>query len=60
MWSSGCQSWYQEDGYNATIWPHFTFQYWWQTRRVALSDYELVGQTEEVREPFAVAPAPAR
>jgi cation diffusion facilitator CzcD-associated flavoprotein CzcO len=41
VWSSGCQSWYMDkDGYNGTLWPYFTFQYWWRTRRLALSDYE--------------------
>jgi cation diffusion facilitator CzcD-associated flavoprotein CzcO len=43
VWSSGCQSWYMDaDGYNGTLWPYFTFQYWWRTRRLALSDYEQV------------------
>ncbi len=41
VWSTGCQSWYMDkDGYNGTLWPYFTFQYWWRTRRLALSDYE--------------------
>jgi len=51
VWNSGCSSWYVgEDGYNLTVWPFFTFQYWWQTRRLALSEYELV--------PVAAAPEP--
>jgi cation diffusion facilitator CzcD-associated flavoprotein CzcO len=41
VWSSGCRSWYAADGYNATTWPYFTFQYWWRTRRLALADYEV-------------------
>ncbi|MGH7896341.1 MAG: flavin-containing monooxygenase, partial [Candidatus Binatia bacterium] len=50
VWSSGCQSWYLKDGHNATLWPSFTFAYWWQTRRLALGDYELVPEpaTEEL------------
>jgi hypothetical protein len=27
-------------GYICTLWPYFTFQYWWRTRRLALSDFE--------------------
>ena len=51
VWNSGCRSWYVgEDGYNLTLWPFFTFQYWWQTRRLALADYEMV--------PVAAAPEP--
>ncbi|HKC52181.1 MAG TPA: NAD(P)/FAD-dependent oxidoreductase, partial [Myxococcota bacterium] len=43
VWSSGCHSWYLDaDGYNGTLWPYFTFQYWWRTRRLALEDFEAV------------------
>ena len=56
VWSSGCQSWYQADGYNSTTWPYFTAQYWWRTRRLSLRDYELV--PEMVPAPVAV-PIPA-
>ena len=45
VWSSGCQSWYMdEDGYNGTLWPYFTFQYWWRTRRLAQADFEAVAE----------------
>ena len=59
VWSSGCQSWYAPEGHNATIWPHFTFQYWWRTRRLALDQYEVVARPTPapVRPP---RPAPAR
>jgi cation diffusion facilitator CzcD-associated flavoprotein CzcO len=58
VWNSGCSSWYVgADGYNLTVWPFFTFQYWWQTRRLALSEYELVPAVEEA-EPLAL-PVPA-
>jgi cation diffusion facilitator CzcD-associated flavoprotein CzcO len=34
VWQSGCKSWYQSaDGRNDTLWPGFTFDYWWRTRR---------------------------
>jgi cation diffusion facilitator CzcD-associated flavoprotein CzcO len=41
VWQSGgCRSWYQDEkGRNVSIWPGFTFDYRWQTRRVARSDY---------------------
>ena len=35
IFGSGCTSWYLDSqGKNRTIWPKFTFQYWWETRRV--------------------------
>ena len=47
VWSSGCHSWYMdEDGYNGTLWPYFTFQYWWRTRRLALGDFEAVAERD--------------
>jgi cation diffusion facilitator CzcD-associated flavoprotein CzcO len=58
VWSSGCRSWYVQDGYNSTIWPYFTFQYWWQTRRLALRDYELVGAPASEPRPVGL-PAPS-
>ena len=41
VWQAGgCRSWYQDEkGQNVSIWPGFTFDYRWQTRRVAWSDY---------------------
>ncbi|MCW5893139.1 MAG: NAD(P)/FAD-dependent oxidoreductase [bacterium] len=61
IWASGCQSWYLDaDGYNTTTWPGFTWQYWWQTRRLALSDYECVPEGTPAHEPVATPlPAPA-
>jgi cation diffusion facilitator CzcD-associated flavoprotein CzcO len=42
VWQTGCRSWYlDEDGRNRTIWPGFTFSYWWRTRRPKMSDYEV-------------------
>jgi cation diffusion facilitator CzcD-associated flavoprotein CzcO len=46
VWSTGCQSWYvDEDGYNGTLWPYFTFQYWWRARGLRPGDYEAVGRS---------------
>jgi len=53
VWATGCHSWYAPDGYNATLWPHFTFTYWWRTRRLALAEYETVSP------PAVPAPRPA-
>jgi cation diffusion facilitator CzcD-associated flavoprotein CzcO len=39
VWNSGCQSWYLKDGRNPVIWPGFTFEYWWRTRRLEPRDY---------------------
>ncbi len=41
VWQAGgCHSWYQTArGHNAANWPGYTFDYWWRTRRVRLSDY---------------------
>jgi cation diffusion facilitator CzcD-associated flavoprotein CzcO len=57
VWASGCASWYLKDGHNSTIWPSFTFAYWWRTRRLALAEYECVPAG---REETAVAAVPAR
>lgn len=41
IWTTGgCTSWYLDShGKNRTIWPKFTFQYWWETRKVNTSDF---------------------
>jgi cation diffusion facilitator CzcD-associated flavoprotein CzcO len=42
VWQTGCRSWYLDrDGRNRTLWPGFTFTYWWRTRSPKLSDYEV-------------------
>jgi len=58
VWSSGCQSWYLKDGRNATLWPGFTFAYWWQARKLELADFESVAFPAEAELPDA-APEPA-
>jgi cation diffusion facilitator CzcD-associated flavoprotein CzcO len=43
VWASGCSSWYQtRSGKNTTLWPGYTFEYRWQTRRLKEEEYELV------------------
>lgn len=43
MWSTGgCRSWYVDaNGVNRTVWPEFTGKYWWRTRKIDTSDYEV-------------------
>ena len=39
VWSS-CRSWYVDElGRNFTIWPHFTWKYWLETRRLRSRDF---------------------
>jgi cation diffusion facilitator CzcD-associated flavoprotein CzcO len=47
VWASGCSSWYLDaHGKNATIWPGFTFEYWWRTRQVRAQDYDFTRETD--------------
>lgn len=41
IWTTGgCTSWYLDSkGVNRTIWPGFTFMYWWETLRVDTDAY---------------------
>lgn len=42
VWQSGCRSWYlNENGTNSTIWPGFTFSYWWKTRQPDPHDFAI-------------------
>jgi cation diffusion facilitator CzcD-associated flavoprotein CzcO len=41
VWTSGCSSWYQAPDGEVLLWPSFTFEYWWRTRRIDLDDYTL-------------------
>ena len=43
VWSAGgCRSWYIDaNGVNRTVWPEFTGKYWWRTRKIDTSDYEV-------------------
>jgi len=43
VWATGCRSWYHtRSGKNTTLWPGFTFEFRWKTRRFDPRDYELV------------------
>ncbi len=42
VWQSGCKSWYlNPNGSNSTIWPGFTFGYWWHTRQPDPHDFTI-------------------
>jgi cation diffusion facilitator CzcD-associated flavoprotein CzcO len=41
VWAGGCMSWYlTRTGKNTTLWPGFTFEYRWRTRRFDAGSYE--------------------
>jgi cation diffusion facilitator CzcD-associated flavoprotein CzcO len=42
VWMTGCQSWYQTPDGEVFLWPAATFDYWWKTRRIDLSDYSQI------------------
>ena len=46
VWSTGgCKAWYTtSDGKNTTLWPGFTFEYRFRTRRFDAASYELVAE----------------
>jgi len=47
VWQSGCKSWYiDENGRNFSIWPHFTWRYWMETRRFDPSEYDVVANAQ--------------
>ena len=41
VWKEGgCRSWYLDDhGHNTTLWPDFTFTFWWRTRHFFPHDH---------------------
>jgi cation diffusion facilitator CzcD-associated flavoprotein CzcO len=42
VWTSGCASWYLDaGGVNSTLWPGFTAEYRWRTRRFDHASYRL-------------------
>jgi hypothetical protein len=41
VWADGCRPWYlTRSGKNTTLWPGFTFEYRYRTRRVNLEDFD--------------------
>ena len=43
VWATGCSSWYRtRTGKNTVLWPGFTFEFRYRTRRMDPRDYELV------------------
>jgi hypothetical protein len=40
IWNSGCKSWYTTStGKNTSIWPDFTFRFWWRVKHLKASDF---------------------
>jgi cation diffusion facilitator CzcD-associated flavoprotein CzcO len=65
VWASGCMSWYlTRTGKNTTLWPGFTFEFRWKTRRfdAAAYDEQALTPTESPtrrRSPPRRAPSPS-
>lgn len=55
VWTSGgCRSWYlDEQGRNSTLWPDFTWKYWWLMRRFDAEAYEWRQPRTQSVEPVA-------
>jgi cation diffusion facilitator CzcD-associated flavoprotein CzcO len=51
VWNTGgCKAWYTtRDGKNTTLWPGFTFEYRYRTRRFDPAQYDLVPARREAR-----------
>lgn len=64
-WLSGCKSWYlNREGKNVGLWPSYTFEYRWRTRRFDLGKYQrayeapvFAPREAASRGPAALAPA---
>lgn len=47
-WRSGCKSWYLDrHGKSVGLWPGYTFEYRWRTRRFDFDRYELAHQSSQ-------------
>ena len=41
VWADGCAPWYlTRSGKNTTLWPGFTFEFRWRTRKLELEDFD--------------------
>ncbi|MGH3384888.1 MAG: flavin-containing monooxygenase [Nocardioidaceae bacterium] len=57
VWQSGCKSWYiDENGRNFTIWPHYTWKYWMETRKLSPAEYDVVRVDPDRDQEPALAP----
>jgi cation diffusion facilitator CzcD-associated flavoprotein CzcO len=48
VWTSGCSSWYMAPDGEVLLWPGFTFDYWWRTRRIDLRAYATHSLTDTI------------
>ncbi len=59
VWSSGCASWYRtKSGRNTTLWPSFTFEFRWKTRKFDAASYDLVAEDGPVQRQTPTIPSP--
>jgi cation diffusion facilitator CzcD-associated flavoprotein CzcO len=61
-WRSGCKSWYlNKHGKSVALWPGYTFEYRWRTRRFDLERYDVAYEADPApdRASRAEARAPA-
>lgn len=59
VWATGCMSWYlTRSGKNTTVWPGFTFEYRWRTRRFDPGSYEENRLADAPPQTASVAQAP--
>jgi len=50
VWSSGCTSWYQQDGgKNFALWPYSTWKFWLRTRKIDAGAYVFGRAAGEAR-----------
>jgi cation diffusion facilitator CzcD-associated flavoprotein CzcO len=62
VWSSGCASWYRtKSGRNTTLWPSFTFEFRYKTRKFDADKYDVVseGAVGQRQSPMTQAPGVA-
>lgn len=59
-WLSGCRSWYLDaQGRNTTLWPGFSFSYWYRTRQFHPREYEVLRPHADTVAQTPSLPAPA-
>jgi cation diffusion facilitator CzcD-associated flavoprotein CzcO len=45
VFATGCKSWYlDEKGESPVLWPGFSSEFWWKSRRVAMADFTASSQ----------------
>jgi hypothetical protein len=39
VFATGCKGWYVDKGESPVLWPGFTLEYWYKSRRLAIGDF---------------------